>query len=111
MQLKDRFIEAVISGELGKIDDYGVTVSLKEFKKYFSDIKSDYLNSFLPAATIEVGQYSATHTKFVFRVKKGLYRVHNDLLKFKNKKDIKESKERNYTLSDIPKNIASGISA
>jgi hypothetical protein len=80
MTLKDRFMEAVSSGELGEADEHGVVVSLREFKLYFSDVKSDYINSFLPASVIEIGQYSATHTKFLFRIKKGLYRVHPDAI-------------------------------
>ena len=81
MQLKQRFLKAVKSGELGRTDDDGVFVDLKEFKTFFNDLKSDYVNSFLPAATIEKGFSSMSHTKFVFRIKKGSYRVHPDALK------------------------------
>lgn len=81
MQLKERFLNAVVSGQLGYHDDYGVVVELKDFRNYFSDIKTDYINSFLPAATIETGQHSVTHTKFVFRLRKGVYRVHPDAIK------------------------------
>jgi len=80
MTLKERFLDAVSNGHLGEVDDFGVVVSLKQFKTYFSDVKSDYINSFLPAAVIEIGQQSTTHTKYVFRVRKGLYRVHPDAL-------------------------------
>ena len=80
MTLKERFLDAVSSGALGEVDDFGVVVSLKQFKTYFKDVKSDYINSFLPAAVIEIGQKSTTHTKYVFRVRKGLYRVHPDAL-------------------------------
>ena len=80
MTLKIRFLEAVSSGELGEVDDSGLIVSLKQFKSYFKDVKSDYINSFLPAAVIEAGQKSATHTKFLFRVRKGVYRVHDDAM-------------------------------
>jgi len=80
MTLKERFLDAVSNGYLGEVDDFGVVVSLKEFKTYFKDVKSDYINSFLPAAVIEIGQQSTTHTKYVFRVRKGLYRVHPDAL-------------------------------
>ncbi len=69
-------MEAISSGELGEVDDFGVVVSLKEFKSHFRDVKSDYINSFLPAAVIEIGQHSASHTKYLFRVRKGMYRVH-----------------------------------
>ena len=80
MTLKRRFLDAVTSGDLGEVDDFGVVVSLKQFKLYFSDVKSDYINSFLPAAVIETGQHSTTHTKYVFRIRKGLYRVHPDAI-------------------------------
>jgi len=78
--LKDRFIAAIKKGELGEIDELGVVFTLKEFKDTFADIKSDYINSFLPAATIEPGRKTLTHTKYLFRVRKGVYRVHSDLL-------------------------------
>lgn len=81
MTLKLRFLEAVSKGELGEVDDFGVVVSLREFKACFCDVKSDYINSFLPAAVIETGQYTATHTKYLFRIRKGYYRVHPDALK------------------------------
>lgn len=80
MTLKLRFLDAICAGELGKEDEYGVIVTLKDFKQYFSDVKTDYINSFLPAAVIEIGQYSSTHTKFTFRIKKGIYRVHPDTI-------------------------------
>lgn len=51
--LKQRFLDAVNCGELGTIDDYGVVVTVKEFKNYFRDIKTDYIGSFMPAAAIE----------------------------------------------------------
>jgi len=79
-QLKDRFLEAVIKGELGSVENSGTVVTLKEFKAYFSDIKTDYINSFLPAATLEPGQSSASRTKYLFRVRKGAYLVHADAL-------------------------------
>ena len=78
--MKERFLNAVIAGELGKPDEYGVIIKLSEFKKYFSDIKTLYINSFLPAAVIETGQYNITHTKYIFRIKKGVYRVHPDAI-------------------------------
>ncbi len=87
MTLKKRFLEAVSNGELGEVDDFGVVVSLKQFKSYFSDVKSDYINSFLPAAVIETGQYSTTHTKYLFRIRKGIYRVHPDAIDEHNQLD------------------------
>jgi len=89
MQLKERFLNAIISGELGRTDDEGVIVETGEFKKYFSDIKSDYVNSFLPAVTIEKGRCSISHTKYLFRIRKGTYRVHPDAIKEQIRINIK----------------------
>jgi len=80
LPLKDRFLLAVVNGDIGRVENSGVIVSLKEFKAHFNDITSDYINSFLPAATIEPGQRSVTNTKYVFRVKKGVYLVHPEVL-------------------------------
>ena len=83
--LKDRFLRAVVLGEIGVLeavsfDLCGVVVSLKAFKFYFNDIKTQYVSSFMPAATFEPGQYTPTHTKFLFRVRKGAYLIHSDVL-------------------------------
>jgi len=64
--LKDRLIEAIVSGELGSIEDRGIVFTLKEFKSVFADIKTDYINSFLPTVTIESGLKTMTRTKFCF---------------------------------------------
>jgi len=80
MLLKDRFIDAVINGELGSVEDMGIVFTLKEFKSVFHDIKTDYINSFLPAATIEPGRENMTRTKFSFRIRKGVYRIYPKLL-------------------------------
>jgi len=78
--LKQRFLFAVVKGELGSVENSGVVVSLKAFKAYFSDIKTDYVNSFLPAATFEPGQSTVSHTKYLFRVRKGVYLVHAEAI-------------------------------
>jgi len=80
MTLRQRFFNAIISGELGHVDNEGIVFTLQEFKLFFSDIKTDYINSFLPAATIESGRCSVTYTKFLFRIRKGVYRVHPDAI-------------------------------
>jgi len=77
--LKIRFLGAVRMGELGTVDELGVVVTLKAFKAYFSDITSDYINSFLPAATLEPGRSLMSNTKFVFRLQLGVYLVHPDV--------------------------------
>jgi len=78
--LRSRFINAIITGKLGKVDEQGIIFTLKEFKQCFSEIKTDYINSFVPASTIESGRIEMSHTKFLFRIRKGVYRVHPDLL-------------------------------
>lgn len=80
MTLKQRFIDAVVKGQLGTVEEKGVVVTLKQFKLYFSDVKTDYINSFLPASTIEPGQKTASQTRFVFRIRNGVYLVHTDVL-------------------------------
>lgn len=80
MTLKDRFLNAVNAGELGKASEFGTIVTVMEFKAYFDDINEGYAETFLPAAVIEAGQYSATHTRFLFRVQNGVYRVHPEAL-------------------------------
>ena len=79
-QLKDRFLEAVVKGELGSIEISGAVVTLKEFKAFFSDITTQYVSSFMPAATFEPGRFRPTHTKFLFRIRKGAYLIHSDVL-------------------------------
>jgi hypothetical protein len=96
MQMKERFLNAIIAGELGKQSDFGVIVTLKEFKQYFREMHTGYVNSFLPAAVIETGQYSVNNTKYVFRVRNGVYRVHPQAiadqvkLNEQRRKDIEE---------------------
>ena len=87
MTLKERFLNAVISGEIGSKGPQGISVTVYEFKEHFRDLDTGYLTSFLPAAVIEQGQYHTTHTKFVYRVRKGIYCIHADA--------IEEQREKN----------------
>ncbi len=80
MSLKYRFLKAVSSGQLGKVTEFGTIVTVAEFKAYFSDINAHYIASFLPAAVIEQGQHSISHTRYIFRVRAGVYCVHPDVL-------------------------------
>ena len=78
--LKDRFLRAVVLGELGAVENGGMVVTLKAFKRYFRDIKTQYVSSFMPAATFEPGMFTPSPTKFLFRVGKGVYLIHSDVL-------------------------------
>lgn len=105
MLIKERFLNAVVSGELGTTDEFGIIVRLREFKTYFNCIKSDYANSFLPAAVIEIGQHHITHTKFLYRVGKGLYRVHPDVIKEHEKQKNKITDEVQHGSNQLWGNV------
>ncbi len=77
--LKIRFLTAVCKGELGSVTDEGVVITLDEFRDFFPDITSGYVESFLPAATLEPGRTQMTPSKFIFRSQRGVYRVHPDV--------------------------------
>lgn len=78
--LKERFLTAVRQGDIGESTELGAIVTVGEFKAYFKDINEGYAETFLPSAVIEAGQYSVSQTRFVFRVKNGVYRVHPQAL-------------------------------
>lgn len=104
MTLKDKFLNAIIAGDLGTLDEHGAIVTLMEFKLYFSEIETDYVNSFMPAAVIETGQHSVTHTRFLFRIRRGVYRVHIDAITDQREKNlmhpgIKESSSQYVVMS------------
>lgn len=80
MTLKQRFLKAVSLGELGQPGRFGIIVTTREFRAHFCDVNDDYLETFLPAATIEAGRYQATNTRYMFRISNGVYRVHTDAL-------------------------------
>jgi len=87
--VKHRFLKAILNGELGRVEAEGVVVTLKAFKHYFSDIKTQYIASFMPAATIEAGWGQYSHTKFLYRLRRGVYRVHPQaLLDFVEQEEI-----------------------
>ena len=60
-KLKDRFIQAIKSGEFSTQTPEGTIVTLKDFKQHFSEIKTQYVTSFLPAATLEPGMVTISH--------------------------------------------------
>lgn len=88
--LKDRFIEAIKTGQLGTQKPVGTIITLKQFKQHFSEIQTKYISSFLTAATLESGQHTMSHTKFVFRVAKGAYLVYPGLIEYKFEKRYSE---------------------
>jgi len=71
--------------------DQGVIVTTREFTAYFiKQGKEDYLRSYLPSVAIEEGRHMMRHNKYLFKIKRGIYRIHNDAIiqhqqKHKNK--------------------------
>jgi len=79
--LRQRFLTAVRTGELGTQGEHGVELTTKEFKAFFPDINRNYAGSFLSAAALEEGRTQMTHTQYIIRLRKGMYRVHPDVFK------------------------------
>ena len=79
--VKYRFLTAILKGELGTIDSQGVIITTRQFKYFFNDLNRLYATSFLPAATIEAGRSCMSHTKYVIRLNRGVYRLHEDAIK------------------------------
>lgn len=79
--LRQRFLAAVRAGQLGTQSHLGVVVTVKAFKAFFSDIDRNYASSFLASAAIETGRSQMTDTKYVMRLRKGLYRVHPEFIR------------------------------
>ncbi|HED35698.1 MAG TPA: hypothetical protein ENJ08_16005 [Gammaproteobacteria bacterium] len=77
--LRQRFLAAVRSGELGRQCEQGVELTITEFKAFFPGVNRNYLGSFLSAATLEKGRLQITHTQYLMRLRKGVYRVHPDV--------------------------------
>jgi len=70
--LRQQFLTAVRTGELGRQEEYGVEVTVKAFKAFFPDINRNYVNSFLATATLEPGRTQMANTKYVIRLHKGV---------------------------------------
>ncbi|VAW70445.1 hypothetical protein MNBD_GAMMA10-1151 [hydrothermal vent metagenome] len=81
--LRDRFLAAVRSGQLGTRSGPGVVVTIGEFKRFFQDVNRNYVTSFLPMAAIETGRLQMTYTKYIFRLQRGIYFVHPGVFKEK----------------------------
>ncbi|HED36088.1 MAG TPA: hypothetical protein ENJ08_17985 [Gammaproteobacteria bacterium] len=79
--LRQRFLAAVRSGELGRPEAHGVELTITEFKAFFPEDNRNYLGSFLSGAALEKGRLQMTHTQYVIRLRKGVYRVHPDVFR------------------------------
>jgi len=90
-KLKHYLLDAVISGDIGERTDNGLIVTTKEFVQFFEDkhqSKKDYFRSYLPSVSIEAGRRDMRHNKFLFKVGRGIYKVHEDAIHSHNAKHI-----------------------
>lgn len=77
MKLRDRFLDAIIDGQLGK----GIVVSRKEFMEFFSNDNTATTGVFLSNSEINTGApHSPTYRHFTLRVEEGRYLVHPQAL-------------------------------
>lgn len=80
-KLKHRFLDAIISGELGTRTSRGMIVTTKEFVLYFeNESKKEYLSSYLPSVTIEASRHEMKHNKYLFRIGLGIFKIHEDAI-------------------------------
>ena len=65
----------------------GIVVTSKEFVDYFIREKTKvYLRTYLPSVSIEPGRYVMSHNKYLFKIGRGQFRLHGDVIaKHKNK--------------------------
>lgn len=77
MTLRDRFLDALINGQLGN----GIIVTRQEFMQFFPNDNPATTGVFLSNSEISTGApHSPTYTHFTLRVQEGQYRVHPQAL-------------------------------
>ena len=82
-KLKHQFLDAVISGGIGTRTERGLIVTTKEFVLYFENntkSKIDYLRSYLPSVSIEAGRHDMKHNKYLYRIGRGIFKIHEDAI-------------------------------
>lgn len=77
MTLRERFLDALIDGQIGNDS----VVTRREFMSYFSDENPLTTGCFLSNSEMASGAvHSPNYTHFTIRLRKGVYRVHNEAL-------------------------------
>ena len=77
MTLRERFLDALIDGRIGKD---GV-VTRREFMSHFSDENPLTTGCFLSNSEMTSGaEHSPNYTHFTMRIRKGVYRVHEEAI-------------------------------
>jgi len=73
-------LSAVLKGEIGEITVKGVVINTAQFNAFFSELNARYRTAFLPAAVIEVGRCGISHSKYLTRLSRGVYLIHEEAL-------------------------------
>ena len=82
-KLKHYLLDAVISGEIGEHTEKELIVTTKEFVDYIAGKHqggNDYCRSYLPSVSIEAGRRERKHNKFLFKVGRGIYKIHENAI-------------------------------
>lgn len=73
MTLRNRFLDAVINGQLGR----GITVTRSDFVDYFTEDNPNTTGCFLSNSEMETGaSHSLTYQHFTLRIREGVYHIH-----------------------------------
>lgn len=72
MTLRNRFLDAVIDGQIGN----GIVITRNQFMAFFAQDNPATTGCFLSNSEIETGLHSPTYAHFTLRVSEGTYRVH-----------------------------------
>jgi hypothetical protein len=73
MTLRNRFLDAIIDGQLGQ----GITVNRGDFLNYFREDNPNTTGCFLSNSEMETGaRHSPTYRHFTIRVREGVYQIH-----------------------------------
>lgn len=77
MTLRERLLDGVIDGKIGK----GIVVTCQEFNEYFKDENQNYIKVFLANSEVKSGAaHSPSYRHLTIRAENGQYRIHpNDI--------------------------------
>lgn len=78
MSFRNRFLDAVIDGQVGK----GIVITRQELMTYFSDENPDTVGCFLSNSELDTGVlHSPGYLHFTLRIAPGEYRIHPDAIR------------------------------
>lgn len=77
MGLRERFLDALIDGQIG----HGIVVTRQEFMQHFSNVGNNYTGVFLSNSEITTAPpHSPTYRYFTIRIRKGVYLIHSQII-------------------------------